>query len=261
MNVAEGIFLGILQGITEWLPISSSGQSMLFLINLFHLTPEEAFSISVTLHLGSLFAVIFYFRARIKGIILNDKKLLSFLIVASFVSALVGLPAYLGLRNLFSAVSGEAVTMFIGLMLIATGVVLKNTDGKTRSDYGTGDAIFAGGAQGAAVLPGISRSGTTIAALLFRGVEQETALSLSFLLAIPAILGLVTLDFIESGFTTLTGPMFAGIATSFIVSLVTMHYFLSLAKKVDFSGFVIVIGGVAFFIPLIIMAVEWFTLF
>jgi undecaprenyl-diphosphatase len=261
MNVFEGIFLGILQGITEWLPISSSGQSMLFLINLFHMPPDEAFSISVTLHLGSLFAVIFYFRARLKRIILNDKKLLGFLIVASIASALVGMPVYFGLRNLFSAVSGEAITMFIGVMLIATGIVVKNTNGKTRQDYNTGDAVFTGGAQGVAVLPGISRSGTTIAALLFRGVEQETALPLSFLLAIPAILGLVVLDFVESGFTTLTGPLLAGIATSFIVSLATMHYFLSLARKVDFSGFVIFIGGVTFFVPLIIMAIEWLTQF
>jgi undecaprenyl-diphosphatase len=256
MNVIDGIFLGILQGITEWLPISSSGQSMLFLINIFHIPPEEAFSISVTLHLGSLFAVIFYFRARLKGILLNDKKLLGFLIVASFASAIIGLPLYIGLRSLFSSASGEAVTMFIGGMLIITGIVLMNTGGATRPDFNKKDAVFAGGAQGVAVLPGISRSGTTIATLLIRGVEPETALSLSFLLAIPAILGLLVLDLVESGVTVLTMPLLAGVATSFIVSLATMHYFLSLARKVDFSGFVIVIGSIAFFIPLVIMAVE-----
>jgi undecaprenyl-diphosphatase len=261
MNVLDGIFLGLLQGITEWLPISSSGQSMLFLINLFDIAPEEAFSISVSLHFGSLLAVVYYFREKLKGVFLNDRNLLKFLILASAASAILGLPLYVGLRNLFSSVSGEAVTMFIGAMLIITGIVLKNIDGATRPDFTTKDALFSGGAQGVAVLPGISRSGLTMAALLLRGIEQETALILSFLLAIPAIIGLVLLDMMESGFTVYSLPLFAGIATSFFVSLGTMHYLLALAKKVDFSGFVIAIGSLAFFLPLILIALEWVTLF
>jgi undecaprenyl-diphosphatase len=261
MNVLEGIFLGLLQGITEWLPISSSGQSMLFLINFFHIPPDEAFSISVSLHFGSLMAVVYYFRERLKGIFLKDRNLLNFLILGSAASAVLGLPLYVGLRNLFSSVSGEAVTMFIGAMLIVTGIVLKNIGGVTRQDFTSKDAIFSGGAQGVAVLPGISRSGFTIAALLLRGIEQETALILSFLLAIPAIMGLVLLDILESGLTTYSLPLFAGIATSFFVSLGTMHYLLALAKKVDFSGFVIAIGSLAFFGPLILIALEWITLF
>jgi undecaprenyl-diphosphatase len=260
MNVFEGIFLGFLQGITEWLPISSSGQSMLFLINLFNIPPEEAFSISIMLHLGSLIAVLFYFREKVKNLFTSDKRLLLFLLLASVSSTVVGLPLYLGLRDLFTSISGEAVTMIIGVMLILTGIILRNTEKEGRDGYNRFDAIITGGAQGVAVLPGISRSGTTIAALLIRGVEQETALSLSFLLAIPAIMGLAILDTMETGLATITLPLLAGIITSFLVSLATMHYFLILAKKVDFSGFVIVVGSLTFFIPLGLILIEWVSM-
>ncbi len=71
MNIFEGLILGAIQGITEWLPISSSGQSMLILINILNISPEQALSISLSLHLGSLFAVIVYFRKKLKGILLE----------------------------------------------------------------------------------------------------------------------------------------------------------------------------------------------
>jgi len=257
MNLAEGILLGVLQGITEWLPISSSGQGMLVLINLLGVSPDEAFSISVALHLGSLFAVIVYFRKMLWSLI-QDRELLKFLIVASFASAVIGLPAYLILKDLFSAASGEVATMFIGAMLIGTGLLLRKNPGATREKYNSVDAMFTGGAQGLAVLPGVSRSGSTIAALLLRGVKQETALSLSFILAIPAILGLFVLDFAEAGLTAISTPLIAGVATSFIVSLATMHYFMSLSRRIDFSAFALAIGSIAFFAPLILIGFEVF---
>ena len=256
MNLVQGILLGFLQGVTEWLPISSSGQSMLVLINLLQVTPDEAFSISVALHLGSLFAVLFYFRKRLVHLA-KDKELLQFLVVATAASALIGLPAYLGLRNLFSSASGEVATMFIGLMLIFTGLMLRKALGTHRKEYNLGDTFFTGAAQGAAVLPGVSRSGTTITALLLRGVEQETALSLSFIMAIPAIMGLFVLDFAETGLTTISAPLLAGVTTSFLVSLATMHYLMSLSRRIDFSGFALAIGSIAFFVPLAIIAIEW----
>jgi undecaprenyl pyrophosphate phosphatase UppP len=74
-------------------------------------------------------------------------------------------------------------------------------------------------------------------------------------------MGLFVLDVAETGLSAFSTPLLAGVATSFLVSLATMHYFLSLARKVDFSGFVIAVGGVAFFIPLAVMAFEWLTQF
>jgi len=256
MNVAQGLLLGALQGVAEWLPISSSGQSMLLLINLLHTAPEEAFSISLLLHLGSLFAVVYYLRARLLSALSGERELLVFLLLASLFTGLVGLPILFLLRDLVSSAGGEAVTMFIGVMLIATGLVLRSTGAKCRAGYTRLDAVYAGAAQGFSILPGISRSGTTIAALLLRGVEQETALVLSFLLAIPAILGALTLELLGSGYALLNLPTFAGMCSSFFVSLASMHYLLSLARKTDFSLFAIVIGSIAFFLPLLLMLAE-----
>jgi undecaprenyl-diphosphatase len=256
MNIVEGLILGALQGIIEWLPISSSGQTMILLINFFNIPPEEAFSISVMLHLGSLLALIFYFRGRFRSLLSKDRSYLGFLVIATLMSGFVGFPVFIFFRDSLSAVSGEAVTMFIGVMLIFTGLILMNQGKESRYYLFKGDAIVTGAAQGLAVLPGISRSGTTIAAMLLKGVNQELALTLSFLLAAPAILGLVIIESVESGFSVITPPILAGIGSSFVVSLATMHYFLALAKKVDFSKFVIAVGVIAFFVPLIFMIIE-----
>ncbi|GBE57048.1 hypothetical protein BMS3Bbin16_01263 [archaeon BMS3Bbin16] len=76
-------------------------------------------------------------------------------------------------------------------------------------------------------------------------------------MAIPAIMGLFVLDFAETGLTALTAPLLAGMATSFLVSLATMHYLMSLSRRIDFSGFALAIGSIAFFVPLAIIAIEW----
>ncbi len=260
MNVAEGVLLGVIQGVTEWLPISSSGQSMIFLINLLNVPPDEAFSISAALHIGSLFAVLYYFRRKLRGLLSEDRELLGFLVQASFVSGAVGIVAYKGLRSLFSSASGEGITMFIGVMLIITGLIIRNTGSRVRTVFNRGDAVFSGAAQGIAVLPGISRSGTTIAALLLRGVEQEVALTLSFIMAIPAIFGLVLVEWGQIGFQKLlTPPLIAGIATAFIVSIAAMHYIMNFSRRIDFSSFAIFMGVVAFFFPLLLLAAEKLT--
>ena len=252
MNIIEGLFLGVLQGITEWLPISSSGQSMLVLINILKIPPDEAFSISIALHLGSLFAVLYYFRGELLGISKNRELLIS-LIIATIISGIVGLPLYFGVKRFVSGISGEAVTMLIGLMLIITGLILRSRKPITKKELNPINAAITGAAQGAAVLPGISRSGTTIAALLLQEIEQETALRFSFLLAIPAILGLFFFESMNSGIV-FHPPVMAGIVSSFIMSLATMHYFIKIAKDVDFSKFVIIVGVIAFTLPLALTA-------
>ncbi len=261
MNIFEGLILGAIQGITEWLPISSSGQSMLILINILNISPEQALSISLSLHLGSLFAVIVYFRKKLKGILLEDRRLREFIIYASITSAAVGLPIYLFLRTLFSHVTGERVTMFIGVMLIVTGLTLRKRGSSIRSDFNNNDALLTGAAQGFAVLPGISRSGATIAVLLLKGIEQETALMLSFLLAIPAVLGLALFEFSGLFVAANTLPVLFGIFSSFIVSLGAMHYLIKISKKTDFSVFVIAIGAIALFVPVTLQIFESLAIF
>lgn len=247
MDLSQAIILGIIQGVTEWLPISSSGQSMIFMMNFFGIEPGRAFSISLFLHIGTLLAALLYFRKEILALHKN-KELLRFLFLSTALTGIVGLPILFFFKNRFVAFSGEAVTMFIGLMLILTGLILKLKPKEQRKEFNLKDAVFAGAAQGIAIIPGISRSGTTIAALIIRDVEQELALRLSFMMSIPAVVGANIIEF-SSEKASFEPIYIVGIAAAFLTGFLTMKYLIEVSKKVGFSNFCIFLGIIAFLIP------------
>ena len=261
MNLITGLIIGILQGFTEWLPISSSGQGMLVMVQLLGIKPREAFSIAILLHLGSLLAVLYYFRKELKGIISGilkpsetaeeSKKIGTFLIVTTIFTGIIGVPIYLKMAQYFSALNGDMATAAIGLLLIITGLMLKKEGfGKRKIDDLTiNDMIIVGLAQGFAILPGISRSGITIAALLMMKFDNSTSLTLSFLMAIPAIIGAIILEMSLS--LIFSPPLLLGLGASFIISLFSIDYLLRISRKLDFSRFCIFIGTIAFILPII----------
>lgn len=261
MNLLEGLLIGALQGITEWLPISSSGQGMLVLIQILGFKPREAFSLAIFLHLGSLLAVIVYFRKELKRILygavnfseedLESRKLTLFLIISTIFTTLIGLPLYFLILGYFSSLSGDLVTAAIGVLLIFTGLILKSGGFGTRkiADLTTFDMALVGLAQGIAILPGISRSGITIATLLLRKFDNSTSLVLSFLIAIPAIIGAIIIGIGGNLFLPL--PILMGIIASFIISLLAMDYLLKISERLNFSKFCIFIGAIAFLFPLV----------
>ncbi len=208
MNLTEAVVLGVVQGVTEFLPVSSSGHLVLFQHLLGIKEPMLAFDISV--HIGTLFAVVIYFRKDIIGIVrslsrlisvLPDKKAtaglmaqdrdirMALLIVAGSVpTAVLGLMFKGMAETLFSSVTLVGVTLLItGLILWCTKWTGENGVGIRRFSVKSGLAV--GVVQGLAIIPGISRSGSTIAAGLFLGLNRETAARFSFLLSIPAISG------------------------------------------------------------------------
>jgi len=257
MNIVESVIMGILQGITEWLPISSSGQGMLVMVNLLNLSPTHAFTFAIYLHLGTLLAVLVKFRKRVWEVVMeftrgniSPSSLPGFIIISTIFTGFSGIPVYISLKHSFSAWSGDAVTIFIGLMLIVTGLVLrysKKIKGRrSLSELVGKDGIIAGIAQGFTILPGISRSGTTVAVLLFRGLSGETALILSFLMSIPAISGAFVLEIFSQGvkeFEILS--VVAGILASFITGYLMINLLLSLSKKLRFDMFCILFGLIA----------------
>ena len=209
----QAILLGVAQGATEFLPISSSGHLVL-LQHLFGLTePELVFDISV--HLGTLMAVLYYFRSDLKAILhaclkwfLNkirpekglhgnprtdpDAKLALLIIVGSIPTAIIGLGLHRIVDQIFTSI------VLVGFMLIITGTMLWITrrlppGGKGVSGFTIKTALGIGLIQGLAIMPGISRSGSTIAMGLLLGLNRETAARYSFLLSIPAIIGAVLL--------------------------------------------------------------------
>ncbi|MCS5661155.1 MAG: undecaprenyl-diphosphate phosphatase, partial [Dehalococcoidia bacterium] len=199
----ESILLGLIQGITEWLPVSSEGLVTASATFLLDKSLEDAIGISLWLHLGTALAALLSFKVEIlkltKGFIGNPSCLkgeIGFLFLGTAVSALIGLPLLLFAGEIFPSdptKNGiQTFTALIGIFMIVTGVILlrsKRSGKGKRNDSGTIDAMLTGTAQGFSVLPGLSRSGLTVSVLLARGMDRRDALTLSFLLSIPAGIG------------------------------------------------------------------------
>ena len=218
MDPIEAIILGIIQGLTEFLPVSSSGHLVLFQ-QLFGLKEAELF-FDVCVHLGTLLAVMVVFRQEIKNIILAlmrlisstgskktilqkvesdpDLKMALLIVIGSIPTAVLGF--------LFRGIADRlfASAFIVGLMLMVTGLILWLTRwAATRVEQPGADrlapknAFIIGVVQGLAIIPGISRSGSTISIALLLGIRREMAARYSFLLSIPAIIGAGLLSFKE----------------------------------------------------------------
>ena len=246
MNHIQSFILGVLQGITEWLPISSQGQSVLILLHFMHIEPENALSVALFLHIGTALAVLIRFREDFLSMLNPESKLLKIVVVASLSSGITALPLLLFIKNVFE--TGEIATVLIGITLILTGLILgvqKRSGSSYRSldEITTKDMVFAGLAQGLSILPGISRSGTTITLLLMRGIKQDLALRLSFLMSVPAVLGAVIGVNIWSTPAIALSDAAIMILTSLIAGYVAMSVLLRFATKVNFAAFCVSLGA------------------
>ncbi len=252
MDIYQAIILGIIQGLTEFLPVSSSGHLVIFQF-LFGLT-EPALSFDISVHIGTLLAVAVVFRKDILAIIVSgvrflksifqktvidkkpkddpDLKLLLFIIIGSVPTAIIGLLFHKIADQLFSS------TMLVGIMLMVTGMILwfagrlRENNGRNK-EITIAKALIIGVVQGLAVIPGISRSGSTIAAGLFIGLSRETSARYSFLLSMPAILGAAVLSFagLPVVSTISYTAMLIGSFTSFIVGYFALRLLLYFVKK------------------------------
>jgi undecaprenyl-diphosphatase len=246
MDPLQSTLLGVLQGITEWLPISSEGQSMLIMLQFMQIDPETALSVAVFLHIGTMLAVLLRLRGDFLSLLNQDSKLLKILIVATLSTGITALPLLLFIKNLFE--TGESATVLIGVMLILTGIMLgvqrrAGNSYRTLDEITTRDMVFAGLAQGFSILPGISRSGTTLTILLMLGIKQELALKLSFLMSVPAVLGAAVLFDMWKGTVIALPDATIMVLSSLIVGYATMSLLLRFASKVNFALFCVSLGG------------------
>lgn len=260
----DAVIFGIMQGIFEWLPISSQGNLVLAMVGLFGYDAATALNYAIFLHLGTVFAAIVYFRKEImilfkslKTYKLNSNnenhRTINFLAITTFLTGIVGLPVYIVIRNL--QIRGEIFIAFVGTGLIFTGLVqrfIKVKGHNSYKDLNWLDSTLLGIAQAFSAIPGISRSGITTAGLIFRNYSAETALSLSFLMSIPAVLGA------EIGLALLTGGfafasldrIIVGLVFSFAFGLVSIHVLMKVASKIKFWLFCIVLGLISL-VPLL----------
>ncbi|MCA9398267.1 MAG: undecaprenyl-diphosphate phosphatase, partial [Candidatus Omnitrophica bacterium] len=202
----EQIILGIIQGIAEWLPVSSEGWILLAKENLFH--SGDSFQTGVQqalfLHLGTFLAALIYFRKDVielcKTLIhyqkhpKEDQKLIVFLGLATIISGSLGLLLLKVFQTFAEAMNGrgESVTILIGILLLFTAFLelrAKHSGYRNVKDITITDGIIMGVVQGLAALPGFSRSGLTVSALLLRKFDRDIALKISFLMSLPIVLG------------------------------------------------------------------------
>ena len=259
MTFFQALLLGLIQGLTEFLPVSSSGH----LAITQHFLPgfkQPGLLFDVLLHFGTMLAVAIYFRRELVRLALawfrpaagtrTDRRILTLLLLASVPTAVIGL----SFKDFFEQ-SFDNLPL-IAAMLVVTGTLLFLSErlrkpGRTEDALSISDALVVGIVQGLAIIPGISRSGSTIAALLLKGVDGETAARFSFLLALPAVAGatLLQLRHLEQLPGTDVLPYLAGTVTAFVVGLAAIHMLMLVVKRRRLTFFAVycwLAGGLLF---------------
>jgi undecaprenyl-diphosphatase len=273
MTFFQGLLLGAVQGITEWLPISSEGINTLILLYFYQKSLPEAVRISLQLHTGTVLAALVYFRRDIVDLSRHlpqyirelrangrteQDALTSFLIVSTVLTGVIGAPLLmiLVLRDkaipVISDLHSGLVMAIIGILLIITGFVQKYAPRSlgTKTKAGLKDAIVLGVVQAFSVFPGLSRSGLTVSALLFRGYDVKHALRITFLMGIPVILAA------DIGLRLFYGVSFdlsavSGLVTAFLFGILTIGVLLRIATRLHFWKFCFFLGGLSL-LPLLI---------
>ena len=237
-NFLEILILSIVQGISEFLPISSSAH--LFLVSEIYKFKSQSLLVDVGLHLGSLLAIIFYFRNELKEI-LNNKNLLFLMFLGSLPLIILGAIIYkTGLINYFRNIEVIAWTTLIFALLLYIADKFENNK-KIETDLKLKSILIIGVFQILALIPGVSRSGIVITAGRFLNFSRYDSTKISFYLSIPAIAGasFLSLKSLVDKNIDLNLIVLLSVFLSFIFSYLTIKYFLIFVKKFTLNTFVI----------------------
>jgi undecaprenyl-diphosphatase len=251
MTLAEAALLGLIQGLAEWLPVSSEGVLTAVQSFAFGAPLPDAVNFSLWLHLGTVISALAAFRSDVWDVVrdiarrpASPSPMTAYLILATLSSAPLGFLLLLGLFE-FSEIVGAVAMAAVGILMLVTGAVLiksKSSGTRTRDDMRWSDAVLTGIAQGLAALPGLSRSGLTVSALLWRGVDRREALTLSFILSIPASLGAGLYAALSAGYYA-SPEAAAALAVSALTGFVTIRALMSVAQRLNFGWFVLLLGA------------------
>ncbi len=247
------IILGAIQGLTEFLPVSSSGH-LVIAQKLLHIT-QDNISLDIILHLASLTAVLLFCLGDIISIIraifsylvgfcccrraISETDELSvyrnialFIIYASFITAIIGFIGKDLFERMFSSILVVAVCLAItGTILFLTKFKIQKANRKAEQ-LNVFDGLWVGLAQSLAIAPGISRSGLTVSSGVFRGIERALAVRLSFLLAIPAIVGAALFKIKDLGMVSIpAGYLLAGFISAFVFTIVALKLLVAFVQK------------------------------
>jgi undecaprenyl-diphosphatase len=237
------IVLGIIQGLTEFFPVSSSGHLVIF-GHLLGITEGEV-AITVVLHLGTILAVVvFFFRDILK--LVRDLKLTGYVLLVTVITGIIGIAGKDFFEGLFKS------PRMVSTALVVTGVILvltRKLSGSKRNALNIRDALTLGIAQSIAIIPGISRSGMTVSSLLFRKLDWETSFRFSFIASIPAVLGAAVLKAKDIDFSLQSagGNLAAGFIFSFLSGLLALRLLKGIMARAKwhYFGYYCFVAGIA----------------
>lgn len=232
MELFQAIILGIVQGITEWLPVSSSGHLVLFQ-QLFGLGESVAFDALV--HIATVIVIFMVFWKDILAMLRSllawkwddNTKLLAFIIIATIPTAIIGLLFEDWLTGLFTNM------LLLGVFFIVNGMILfltRYAKAKKGKELNWWESLLMGIAQGISIIPSISRSGITVSTGLFLGIKKENLIKFSFLMSVPAIIGALVLKADELVFESL-GAMIFGFVAALIVGYFSLKLVIRTIEK------------------------------
>jgi len=249
MSILDALFLGLLQGLSEFLPISSSGH--LFLVGRLNiLSGEVSLLFAVMLHLGSLAAVIVVFWDKVKYAIVHPfSNLTKNIVLASIPTAILAGLAWYFLNDVL-----EGALLPLGFFLTTIFLIITAFLHPKSNTLSPSNALLIGLAQGFAVLPGLSRSGSTIATAQMCGADRQDAGEFSFLISIPIIIGSALVEgreLTKSALSTSLLPIIIGVVVSFVsgyFALIALKGIIKQAKLHYFAPYTFVLGILTLFI-------------
>lgn len=268
-NIIIGTILGLVQGVSEWLPVSSKTQILVASHYLLHLTFQQAYTFGLFMEIGTIIAAIIYFRGEVFSLIKviafrgsqAEKKLFIYVLVATVITGLIGAPLYLFADSLTGIPIGIPM-LIIGIILIVDAFVIRQSRKKQKlgsntrkfHDMKIKDYLMIGIVQGIAALPGISRSGITTSAMLLMNIEPDEAFRLSFLIGIFAAVAAFGLTLVVSHTNVSaalsqigTTGLAAAIVVSIVVSLFLINFLIKVASKSKIVYLTAALGLLAIF--------------
>ena len=249
--MGEALLLGLLQGVFEWLPVSSEGMVVLAHSLVFEGEVATGIDYALWLHIGTAPAALVVFRGEATGIVRDVlarptklSPLTAFLFISTLVSGIIGLPLLLFLTEIAAGL-GYVAMVVVGTALLVTGALQLRRPSvgvRTKADLSALDGLLTGATQGLSVIPGLSRSGLTVAMLLWRNVDRREALVVSFLMSVPASLGAAAYAWMSGSFSV-SGETLAATAVAFVTGLVTIRALVAVAERANFGAFLLVAGA------------------
>jgi len=250
--IIAGIIIGAIQGILEWIPVSSEAFVFLAAI-LLGLSPLEALSIAIFLHFATALAAMIRFKQEYEEAIISifrenqkGRKLLMFILIGTFFSIIVALPLRLYENILLKSFSLDIIILLIGVLMVTIGLIIYKTrriGNKVLINITKKDAAIIGFVQGFSVLPGVSRSGVTITALLLMQYKNTEAVKGSFLLLAPiSILAGLYEVFVTRSILIVPTLVISAFVFTLLFSFLTIRFMLNVAQRINAGSFLIMIG-------------------